>query len=243
MAGRDVTPSAAVFDDSEAVAGQVAKDENAIGFVGLPFMGGAKAIAVQESSAGATAPTLFTVGTEDYAFSRRLFLYTTAKPNTPVAAQFVDFALSDAGQAVVPQTGFVSLNVLLGPSQAPAGAPLAYTKATLGAQRLSFNFRFKGNGARLDPRSVDDLDRAARFIKVASSNARNVTLLGFSDDQANEQKNVSVSRQRAAAIADQLHDRGIEADRVWGLGSVMPLAPREDENRHARNRRVEIWLR
>jgi phosphate transport system substrate-binding protein len=243
MAGRDVTDRATVVDDSEAVAAQVAKDEAAIGFVGLPYVAGAKALAVQDGNATALVPTPFTVGTEDYAFSRRLFLYTAEKPKSALAAQFVDYALSDAGQGVVPQTGFVSLNVQLGTTAVPAEAPEGYAKATSGAQRLSFNFRFRGNTARLDPKSVKDLDRMARFIKVTSSNARSVTLLGFSDDQGSEQKNVEVSRQRASTIADQLRGRGIEAERVEGFGSALRLAPNEKDSGRAKNRRVEVWLR
>jgi phosphate transport system substrate-binding protein len=243
LGGRDVTARAKVVDGNEAVAKAVAADEGAIGFVGLPYVGETKAVAVQDGAAASLLPTALNVSTEDYAFSRRLFFYTAASPKSALAQKLVDYALSDAGQAVVPQTGFVSLDVRSQAVPAPTDAPPAYVKATSGAQRLTFNFRFKGGTAKLDPRSVKDLERMARFIRVASSNARGVALFGFTDNQGSEQKNVELSRQRAMAIADRLRERGIEPQTVDGFGSTLPIAPNDTPVGRVRNRRIEVWLR
>jgi phosphate transport system substrate-binding protein len=243
LGGRDVTSRAKVVDDNEAVAKAVAADEAAIGFVGLPYVGETKALAVQDGAAASLLPTVLNVGTEDYAFSRRLFFYTGASPKNVLAQKLVDYALSDAGQAIVPQTGFVSLDVRSQAAPAPTDAPPAYVKATSGAQRLTFNFRFKGSTAKLDPRSVKDLERMARFIRVASSNARGVALFGFTDNQGSEQKNVELSRQRAMTIAEQLRGRGIEPQTVDGFGSTLPIAPNDTPTGRVRNRRIEVWLR
>jgi phosphate transport system substrate-binding protein len=243
LAGRDVTARAKVVETNEAVAKAVAADDAAIGFVALPYVAGTKPLLLQDGIAAALAPTVLNVGTEDYAFARRLFFYTPSAPKNPLAQKLVEFALSDAGQAVVEETGFVSLNVRSSAVAAPSDAPPAYVKATGGAQRLTFNFRFKGSTAKLDPRSVKDLERMARFIKVASSNARSVALLGFTDNQGPEPKNVELSRQRATAIAEQLRGRGIEPQVVDGFGSALPVAPNDTPRGRSRNRRIEVWLR
>jgi len=243
LGGRDVTPRAKVVETNEAVAKAVASDDAAIGFVALPYVAGTKPLLLQDGVAAALAPTVLNVGTEDYAFARRLFFYTPNAPKSPIAQKLVEFALSDAGQAIVEETGFVSLNVRSSSVAAPTDAPPAYVKATGGAQRLTFNFRFKGSTAKLDPRSVKDLERMARFIKVASSNARSVALLGFTDNQGPEPKNVELSRQRATAIAEQLRGRGIEPQVVDGFGSALPVAPNDTPRGRSRNRRIEVWLR
>src|SRR5262249_51894303 len=68
--------SAQRIEDSRQLSDRVATDRNAIGFVGLPFVRSAKALAVSDAGTRPTFPTALTVATEDYPLSRRLYLYT-----------------------------------------------------------------------------------------------------------------------------------------------------------------------
>ena len=68
------------FEDSNALSEAVADDPNAVGFVGLPYVHSARAVAVSEKGATPLQPTRLTVATEDYPLSRRLYLYTPANP-------------------------------------------------------------------------------------------------------------------------------------------------------------------
>jgi phosphate transport system substrate-binding protein len=101
-----LTSSAKRFEDSRQLSDAVANDPDGIGFVGLPYIGSAKAVSVSEPGARALIPNRFTVATEDYLLSRRLYLYTAANPTT-LTRKFVDFALSQKGQDVVTASGFV----------------------------------------------------------------------------------------------------------------------------------------
>jgi phosphate transport system substrate-binding protein len=243
LGGSDIPAlGATVLDDAESVAAAVAKDPQGIGFVGLPSVGSTKPLLVEDGEAVPLGPTPDSVKSEEYAFSRRLFLYTAERAASPLAKDFVEFALSDEGQKVVAQAGFVSLAATSAPvTVARKGAPETYVRETSGAQRLSFSFRFRGND--LDARSVRDLDRMSRFIKVASSSHRDVSLFGFSDPQATSAKSVAASQKRAEKVAEKLRERGIEARVVEGLGDAMPVAPNSTPRGRQKNRRVEVWLR
>lgn len=243
LRGREIADKAKVVDDNEAITAAVKQDEAAIGYVALPFVEGARAVPLQDGDAAPVMPTKVTVSTESYAFSRRLFLYTHERPKKPLAAKFVSFALSDKGQAVVPQTGFIALDVAAAMQSPPENAPDAYAKAVTGAQRLSFDFRFRGATDKLEPRSAQDVDRLARFLKVTTSKERNVALFGFTDGAKTDPKNVELSKQRAAAIASMLRGRGIEPQVVEGFGSVMPVAPNDSADGRRKNRRVEVWVK
>ena len=76
--------SAKRFEDSRALSDAVAADAGGIGFVGLPYVHDAKAIAVSETGTRALLPNRLTIATEDYPLSRRLFLYTPAIPQNPM---------------------------------------------------------------------------------------------------------------------------------------------------------------
>src|SRR5208337_3877007 len=102
-----LTGMAKRFEDSRSLSDSVAADPNGIGFVGLPFVRNARAIAISEQGSQPLLPTRLTVATEDYPLSRRLYLYTPSNPVNPLTRDFIRFALSSRGQEVVAQNGFV----------------------------------------------------------------------------------------------------------------------------------------
>jgi phosphate transport system substrate-binding protein len=121
-----------VKENGEAIAEAVASDPNGIGYVGLPQIGAAKAVAV--SDGGATAallPTPFTVATEDYILSRRLYLYLPQSPS-PMARRFAAFAQGPDGQAVVKKIHFVEQTGDLENASIPDSAPSSYRELSAG---------------------------------------------------------------------------------------------------------------
>ena len=62
--------------------------------------GAAKAVAVSEAGGQPLYASAFTVGTEDYALSRRLYLYLPVQAPSPAAVDFVSFG------AVLPTKSF-----------------------------------------------------------------------------------------------------------------------------------------
>jgi phosphate binding protein len=231
------------FDDSEALSRAVAADPGAIGFIGLPYVKDAKALAVKDGDALPLYPTVFTVATEDYPLTRRLYLYTNDDPKNPLASAFVGFAQSDEGQRLVEQLGFVSLAVRSETPAPPAGAPERYTSDLAGASRLSVDFRFRLGGAELDNKALRDVDRVVDFLALPQNRTRRALLVGFADNQGAESTNEALSHLRAEAVAKLLKQRGVVPSVTDGFGSALPVAPNSTPDGRERNRRVEVWVR
>lgn len=233
--------SARRFESTLELARAVSADPAAIGFVGLAAIGEARAVPIADGGE-AMAPTAFGVAVEDYPLARRLYFYRAADAS-PLARAFVEFALSDAGQAVVERNGFVSQRVRSLRAPLRAGAPAAYRTLVDASERLSLNFRFGSGSSLLDSKAQRDLDRLATFMREPGNRDRALTLLGFSD--ANETVPylaVALSNDRVDFIAGQLERRGIAVQRSRGLGGIVPISREEDRHGRQRNRRVEVWL-
>jgi phosphate transport system substrate-binding protein len=188
-------------------------------------------------------PSAFTVSTEDYVLSRRLFLYTPAVSSNPWVAPFVEFSLSPEGQSVVDEVGFVAQRIEV-EKVAPSDAMPADYAAVAGqsAGRLSMSFRFVTGQAVLDSKGVRDLERVARFLAQPENRRRQVTLLGFSDNSGTRSANVALSQERADAVASQFRLRGITVAKAVGLGPEMPVVSNATAAGREKNRRVEVWI-
>lgn len=231
------------LEDSRALSDAVAADPNAIGFIGLPYIVNAKAIAVAERGAIPFQPNRLTVGTEDYLLSRRLYLYTPANPRNRYVQKFVEFALSKAGQEVVGDVGFIAQNVTAVQDVVPVAAPYQYRRLTQSAGRLSLDFRFVPGLTTLDSKATMDLDRVISFLADSGYSGDNVMLLGFTDNTGNRPANLAMSQSRARAVAEAFAQRGLKPATVKGFGPDLPVASNESESGRERNRRVEIWLK
>jgi len=229
------------FAESDALADTVAGDPSAIGFIGLAYIRSAKALAVGDRGAPSMLPTSFTVTTENYMLSRRLYFYTTPRPRTPIVTELVSYVLSPQGQGVVRDTSFIDLNVSLrDASVCDPRCPPRYAALIARAQRISLDFRFRTGSEDVDSRATRDLDRVVQFLR-GSPGAR-LLLLGFSDSAGAPAANARLSQRRAATIARELEIRGIHPAIVEGFGAAMPVASNATEADRQRNRRVEVWL-
>jgi phosphate transport system substrate-binding protein len=231
------------LEDSRELSDAVARDPNAIGFIGLPYIQNAKAIAVSEGDAASLMPNRMTVATEDYPLSRRLFLYTPASPSNDLTLKFLNFALSSEGQGIVEKIGFVGQNVQTVTSLVPPKASAHYRSLTHGAARLSLNFRFRAGQTELDNKAKDDLDRVVTFLSDQHYSGDNVLLFGFADNKGSPRVNCDLSQKRAQAVKDQFVLRGVHPAATTGFCSDLPVASNDSEDGREKNRRVEIWLK
>jgi phosphate transport system substrate-binding protein len=230
------------YEDSSELADTVASDPSAIGFIGLPYIRGTKALAISDRGAQPMVPTPFTITTEGYLLARRLYLYTPAQPRSALVTDIVSFALSPQGQQVVREVGFVALDVTAGDTVAcDARCPKRYASLVTGARRLSVDFRFRGGSDEPDSRAARDLDRVVHYLTLHPGSQ--IMLLGFSDRSGSGARNLQLSRSRAEAIARELAIRGVRAAAVDGFGAAMPIAMASSEADRERNRRVEVWVR
>ncbi len=103
MKKRDYAPSSQKMAGHEQIAAEVGKNPAGIGYVGLAYMkaGGLKIVPID-----GVAPSAATVKNKSFPYARPTFYYTNGDPSGE-AKGFVDFTLSQKGQAICSQVGFV----------------------------------------------------------------------------------------------------------------------------------------
>jgi phosphate transport system substrate-binding protein len=242
MHGAKIRPDAQQFEDSDALSAAVAKDPTGIGFIGLPYVGSNKALAVSNIGTAAIRPNRLTIATEDYALARRLFLYTTDTNSNPEIKRFIEFALSDAGQKLVEQVGFIPLSLRSEAAVASPGLSPEYVALTRRAERLTTDFRFRFGSSDLDNRALRDMSRLADYLAANKIPAKRLLLIGFGDNVGAAAATRLVSETRAKAVATVLRQRGIVVGQAVGLGSLQPIADNSTEEGRDRNRRVEVYV-
>jgi phosphate transport system substrate-binding protein len=105
MKKRDYAPDSQKLAGNEQIASEVAKNRNGVGYVGLAYT---KASGIKVVAIDGAVPSKESVLGKKYPYARPTFYYTNGEPSG-VAKQFVDFTLSDAGQKIVEQVGFVPI--------------------------------------------------------------------------------------------------------------------------------------
>ncbi len=236
--------SAKRLDQDTAVADAVASDAAGIGVLSLAHIGKAQPLAISEPGAAALPPSRFTIATEDYPLSRRLYLYTPANPPNANVPRFLEFAATKTSQDVVAAAGFVPQSLVAQEAVTTAqSAPLEYQRLTRGAGRLSLDFRFLVGRSVLDNKAMADINRVVDFVGDLGYGGNNILLFGFCDNTGSQPTNLDLSLQRAKVVADELKKRGLKPGVVKGFGPYLPIAANDTAEGRERNRRVEIWLR
>jgi phosphate transport system substrate-binding protein len=103
MKKRDYAPDSQKLAGNEQIAAEVGKNPNGVGYVGLAYT---KASGIKVMPVDGAMPSKESVLGKSYPYARPTFYYTNGDPSG-LAKQFVDFTLSDAGQKIVAQVGFV----------------------------------------------------------------------------------------------------------------------------------------
>lgn len=228
------------LESSSKLSALVSQNEGAIGFIGLNYVLHNKAIAISAGeNTAAIFPTRFTIGTEDYALSRRLYLYTPTSASSLVK-RFAQYAISAQGQNIVADTGLISQNIKEEETYPRDDAPQKYRQYIKQGKRLSLNFRFDYATKDLDNKGKRDLERLVKFMEEKPG--RRVALLGFSDSIGAKLKNQGLSLKRAKSVELELTSRGIPVIATEGFGEALPIANNDTEAGRKRNRRVEVWL-
>lgn len=228
------------FESSNELSERVSQDISAIGFIALPYVNNSKALAIAASQqTSAIYPTRFTVSTEDYPLSRRLYMYAPSIKNK-IVKDFSNFVISHAGQKIVEEVGLVSQNIKLEKIYQVKDAPQIYNDYAQVASRLSVNFRFKSASNELDSKGERDLIRLMDYM--AENQGRRIVLMGFSDATGSPWKNIKLSRLRANVLEQELIARGLNVVAVEGLGAQLPVASNRTALGRRKNRRVEVWF-
>ena len=234
LAGSKLSSKAKRYESNDDLSAAVQSDVDAIGFVALPSIGAAKALAVSDGVAVALAPSEMTVATEDYPLSRRLYFYSaTGAGLKPVVSEFLAFVHSNAGQAVVARSGYVAQALYALPMQSDDGR-------LADLERMNLNIRFQDGSSALDNKSKMDVERLAHFLGQPEHADSRITLVGFSNPLVGTGR-ASLSRLRAQNVRWALRAEGIR-NRISALaGNAVSVSDPGSLNAD-RNRRVEIWI-
>ncbi|MBB3167827.1 substrate-binding domain-containing protein [Simiduia aestuariiviva] len=230
--------TAARFESNDQLSEAVTASRGAIGFVGLASINQAKALALYDQGTEPLAPSIARVATEDYALSRRLFIYRDLTEANPLLKEFIAFMQSAQGQARVQAVGYVSQHPKIVAPDLAGVDNKDYLALVSNAQRLSVNIRFKAGSAELDNKAQQDILRLASVMSHADFSGKTPLLIGFGDAKNTESRARVLSKLRASRVKAALYALGIHTAPVAGFGAVMPIASADNP----RNQRVEIWV-
>jgi phosphate transport system substrate-binding protein len=105
MKKRDYAKDSQKMAGNEQIAAEVAKNPTGAGYVGLAYT---KAEGIKVVPIDGVLPAKESVLDKSYPYARPTFFYTNGEP-TGTAKEFIDFTVSDAGQKIVAQVGFVPI--------------------------------------------------------------------------------------------------------------------------------------
>ena len=232
------------YTENAGLSAGVSGNQQGIGFVSLPFVLNAKALAISDGDAPPIQPSRFSVATEDYALSRRLYMYIPNNPANSLARDFIEYVQSDAAQKVIAKIGFVSQEIFFGDSGPGDQYPEEMRRFAQDAKRLSINMRFAEKTVFLDNKAKRDADRVHRFLEKNGKLDDGIQLFGFAENKTGGMASKSLSRsvRRADQVANYLRDKGISVVISRGYGNATPVASNETTLGQEKNRRVELWL-
>jgi len=109
LGGADLAARAQTMPGTGVVVNAVTKEKNGIGYGGAAYAKGIKIVKIKkDASAPAIAPSPETVKAGTYALARPLFFYVRNKPAGDIKT-FIDWVLSDEGQAIASKVGYYPL--------------------------------------------------------------------------------------------------------------------------------------
>jgi phosphate transport system substrate-binding protein len=109
LAGVDFEVGVQTLPGTAAVVNAVSKDLRSMGYGGIAYAKGIKALKVKKDAmAAAITPSMETVTQGTYPISRKLYFYTVGDPSGMVK-EFIDWTLGDHGQKICEDVGYYPL--------------------------------------------------------------------------------------------------------------------------------------
>lgn len=109
LENEDFAQSVQTLAGTSAVVSAVKGDEKGIGYGGIAYLGGVRALKVKKDDGSpATAPSLQTAQDGSYPLARPLFFYT-AGPPSGTSKKLIDWVVGEEGQKVIEAVGYYPL--------------------------------------------------------------------------------------------------------------------------------------
>ena len=130
---------------------------------------------------------------------------------------------------------------LLGNIRLAVGAPDTRNKLVTEGKFVTSGITFDVNSDKIKPDSYGVLKEIGKVL--TENSALHIKILGHTDSDGDDAKNLELSKKRAAAVKSVLTSEfGIDEDRMQtdGMGETKPLAENKTSEGKAQNRRVEF---
>ena len=265
LTGGDFTSTAAIISGNGDISQMVNADPLGIGFSSFFSRGDAQAVSVIGSCGIISAPSEFSIKTEEYPFANRLTMYSPDKTLPRVASELLEYFGTEAAQMDAANAGFVNLSVATESVQNQglrfANSILAtdneiglpelrnMTEQLINAQRLSSTFRFSAGSSTLDVRAEGDIARLLNLFANQDFTNKEILLVGFTDSVGTAKVNAELAGQRADQVLDLLRSKAPTGSldnltfTTLGFGEVSPMSCNDTPHGRFVNRRVEVWVR
>ena len=264
-ASASISETATVLNSDTDISEAVMNDPQGIGYTSFSTIEAAKPLAIRGECGIQTPANEFTIKTEEYPLSRRIYMYRPQNSIPQPATDFVDFVTSNSAQNIVKAAGFIGQDVTsvsvnqqglrfvssVLPADVDATIPQIQSMLTdlVAADRLSLTFRFEPGSSTLDTRAQADILRLSNMIKAGAFDNKEIIIAGFTDSIGVGDINLGLSQARAEQVRDSVlnaaglaEGQGLTINAV-GYGEMSPLGCNETFNGRAINRRVEIWAK
>jgi phosphate transport system substrate-binding protein len=108
LKGDEYRPDALTQAATGGIVGEVSQNPNAIGYVGVAYLDDSVKALNLDKGNGSVSPTLENIMSGTYPLSRPLYFYTNGEPSG-LTKEFIDFVLSEKGQNIVSEIGYIPL--------------------------------------------------------------------------------------------------------------------------------------
>lgn len=263
---KNFAPKSKIMESDASLSDAVASDFSGIGFTRYSAERNARAVAVRGSCGILTAANAFTIKTEEYPYSQRIYAYLPENRLSSSVREFQEYLETDAAQAVIADMGYVDQAF----SEIPINAQgMRFATAVLSsettkegaialknmiselvaAERLSLTLRYKNGSSEPDDRAESDMMRLANLVTKGRFQNKEIVFVGFSDSYGDNASNLALSKKRADAAEEKFAAllgpevaKFVKSDAL-GFGELSPLGCDDTQAGREINRRVEVWVR
>jgi outer membrane protein OmpA-like peptidoglycan-associated protein len=222
---RGISPRVEVLS-SESILNALADDPNVISFGSMAEAAG-KPLGLRPDPAGpAVRPSQQSIIRGAYPLYHDLYLFTAGAPKSS-AKEFLEYALSPAGQEIIDEQRFVPL--FLRPERLDESRPLRET------------IHFEMSEVQPNQRSAARLQLLIQELRDRAGEYRHVVLEGYTDNREPDATHLSYSRAELVRNLLKSELPGLYFE-IIPRGAKNPIAPNDTPYGRQRNRRVQIYL-
>ncbi|MEQ9422772.1 MAG: OmpA family protein [Cyclobacteriaceae bacterium] len=156
--------------------------------------------------------------------------------------------LSEGGEygIYITAPGYIYKNVNFNFVQKPLNEPevldIYLDPIKKGVKTVLNNIFFDYDKYDLKEKSITELGEVVKFLNA--NPGISIEVGGHTDDVGSDVYNKELSQKRAQSVVDYLVSNGVAADRILskGYGSDDPIAPNDNDENRAQNRRIEFKI-